>query len=174
MVLSKKEMLEELEKCSKDPVYFIRNYVNIEHPIKGIVPFDLYKFQEKIVTEIEGARFNIIRKFRQAGITTICAAYSLWSIIFKKNHHVMVVSIGDRESTAFLRRVVMMYDDLPKWLRPSIKEKNKHTLHLSTDSRVKSQPAGAGRGESVSHLMIDEAAFIDNMREFKRSLSRLN
>ena len=39
-------------------------------------------------------------------------------------------------------------------------------MHLSTDSRVKSQPAGAGRGESVSHLMIDEAAFIDNMREF--------
>jgi hypothetical protein len=29
-----------------------------------------------------------------------------------------------------------------------------------------SQPAGAGRGESVSHLIVDEAAFIDKMREF--------
>ena len=78
----------------------------------------------------------------------------------------MVVSIGDRESTSFLRRVMLMYEDLPNWLRPAIKERNKHTLHLSTESRVKSQPAGAGRGEAVSHLMVDEAAFIDKMREF--------
>jgi hypothetical protein len=166
MDLTREKITEEIQKCSMDPVYFIRNYINIEHPIKGIVPFDLYRFQERIVREVLDNRFNIIRKFRQAGITTICAAYSLWSIIFKNNHHVMVVSIGDRESTAFLRRVVMMYDDLPKWLAPAIKEKNKHSLHLSTDSRVRSQPAGAGRGESVSHLMVDEAAFIDKMREF--------
>jgi hypothetical protein len=165
-MVSKQDILDEVSKCSEDPTYFIRNYVNIEHPIKGIIPFDLYKFQEKILNEIENNRFNIVRKFRQAGITTICAAYSLWSIIFKENHNVMVVSIGDRESTAFLRRVVMMYDDLPKWLRPGIVEKNKHSLYLSTGSRVKSQPAGAGRGESVSHLIVDEAAFIDKMREF--------
>jgi len=165
-MVSKQNIIDEVRKCEEDPTYFIRKYINIEHPIKGIIPFDLYKFQEKILSEIEGNRFNIIRKFRQAGITTICAAYSLWSIIFKDNHNVMVVSIGDRESTAFLRRVIMMYDDLPTWLRPRIVEKNKHSLYLSTGSRVKSQPAGAGRGESVSHLIVDEAAFIDKMREF--------
>jgi hypothetical protein len=166
MAFSKQEILAEIERCSNDPIYFIRKYVMIEHPIKGIIPFDLYRFQERIIRNFQKERFNIVRKFRQGGITTLSAAYSLWSIIFKRNHHVMVVSIGDRESTAFLRRVVIMYDALPSWLKPSIKEKNKHTLHLSTDSRIKSQPAGAGRGESVSHLIVDEAAFIDNMREF--------
>ena len=99
MALTKQQIREELKKCSEDPIYFIRNYVNIEHPIKGIIPFDLFKFQERIINEVEDNRFNIIRKFRQAGITTICAAYSLWSIIFKQHHNVMVVSIGDREST---------------------------------------------------------------------------
>ena len=166
MALTKQQIREELKKCSEDPIYFIRNYVNIEHPIKGIIPFDLFKFQERIINEVEDNRFNIIRKFRQAGITTICAAYSLWSIIFKQHHNVMVVSIGDRESTGFLSRVVNMYDDLPKWLKPDIREKNKHSLYLSTGSRVKSQPAGAGRGESVSHLIVDEAAFVERMREF--------
>jgi hypothetical protein len=166
MVLTKQQIFDELKKCSEDPVYFIRNYVLIEHPIKGIIPFDLFKFQERIIGEVEDKRFNIIRKFRQAGITTICAAYSLWSIIFKEHHNIMVVSIGDRESTAFLARVVNMYDDLPKWLKPGIREKNKHSLYLTTGSRVKSQPAGAGRGEAVSHLMVDEAAFVDKMREF--------
>tara|TARA_R110002012_G_scaffold11181_4_gene50740 strand:- start:6526 stop:7995 length:1470 start_codon:yes stop_codon:yes gene_type:complete len=165
-MVSKQDIVDEIRRCSEDPEYFIKTYVNIEHPIKGIIPFNLYKFQTRILNEVHTERFNILRKFRQAGATTLCAAYSLWSIIFKENHNVMVVSIGDRESTAFLRRVKLMYDDLPLWLKPSILAKNAHKLHLSTGSRVMSQPAGAGRGESVSHLIVDEAAFIDKMREF--------
>ena len=165
-MVSKQDIVDEIQKCSEDPEYFIKTYVNIEHPIKGIIPFNLYKFQTRILKEVHNERFNILRKFRQAGATTICCAYSLWSIIFKNNYNIMVVSIGDRESTAFLRRVVLMYDDLPMWLKPAIKMKNAHTLRLSTDSRIMSQPAGAGRGESVSHLIVDEAAFIDKMREF--------
>lgn len=165
-MVSKQDIVDEIQKCSEDPEYFIKTYVNIEHPIKGIIPFNLYKFQSRILKEVHNERFNILRKFRQAGATTICCAYSLWSIIFKDNYNIMVVSIGDRESTAFLRRVILMYDDLPTWLKPGVKMKNAHTLRLSTDSRIMSQPAGAGRGESVSHLIVDEAAFIDKMREF--------
>jgi len=119
-----------------------------------------------MIHEINGNRFSLVRKFRQAGITTLAAAYSLWTIIFQDHKNVMVVSIGDRESRAFLERVVMMFDDLPKWLQPIEEERNKHTLKLSTGSKIKSQPAGAGRGESVSLLIVDEAAFVDKMREF--------
>ena len=165
-MVSKQDIVDEIQRCKDDPEYFIKTYVNIEHPIKGIIPFNLYKFQSRILKDMIGERLNILRKFRQAGATTLCCAYSLWSLIFKDNHNIMVVSIGDRESTAYLRRVVLMYDDLPMWLKPSIKMKNAHTLRLSTNSRIISQPAGAGRGESVSHLIIDEAAFIDKMREF--------
>ena len=78
----------------------------------------------------------------------------------------MVVSIGDRESRDFLDRAVSMYDDLPNWLKPQEIERNKHVIKLSTGSKIKSQPAGAGRGESVSLLIVDEAAFIDKMTEF--------
>ena len=107
-----------------------------------------------------------MRKFRQAGATTISAAYALWYITFNADKNVMVVSIGDRESRDFLDRAVNMYDDLPTWLQAPETERNKHVLKLSTGSKIKSQPAGAGRGESVSLLIVDEAAFIDNMREF--------
>ena len=117
-MVSKQDIVDELQKCEDDVEYFIKTYVNIEHPIKGIIPFNLYKFQSRILKEIIGERLNILRKFRQAGATTLCCAYSLWSLIFKENHNIMVVSIGDRESTAYLRRVVLMYDDLPTWLKP--------------------------------------------------------
>jgi hypothetical protein len=160
------QLKEEFSKCKEDAAYFIRNYVKITHPVRGRVPFDLYKFQERIVNELGDQRFNILRKFRQAGATTICAAYALWYIIFHKDKNVMVVSIGDRESRDFLDRAVSMFDDLPQWLRPAEVERNKHVLKLSTGSKIKSQPAGAGRGESVSLLIVDEAAFIDKMTEF--------
>ena len=113
-MVSKQDIVDEIQRCAESPEYFIKTYVNIEHPIKGIIPFELYKFQSRILNDVHDKRFNILRKFRQAGATTLCAAYSLWSIIFIENHNVMVVSIGDRESTAFLRRVKLMYDDLPK------------------------------------------------------------
>ena len=164
--MDKSEILKEIDKCSIDPVYFINTYVNVIHPIQGVVPFDLFPFQERMIKEINGNRFSIVRKFRQAGITTLSAAYSLWTIIFHDHKNVMVVSIGDRESRAFLERVVTMFDDLPKWLKPKEDMRNKHVLKLSTGSQVKSQPAGAGRGESVSLLIVNEAAFVDKMREF--------
>lgn len=160
------ELKAEIEKCRNDAAYFIKNYVYITHPVRGRVKFDLYRFQERIINEFGAHRFNLMRKFRQAGATTICAAYALWYIIFNKDKNVMVVSIGDRESRDFLDRAVSMYDDLPKWLRPKEIERNKHVLKLSTGSKIKSQPAGAGRGESVSLLIVDEAAFIDKMTEF--------
>lgn len=138
----------------------------ITHPIRGRVKFDLYKFQDRIIQEFKANRFNLMRKFRQAGATTICAAYALWYIIFNKDKNVMVVSIGDRESRDFLDRAVTMYDDLPAWLKPKEVERNKHVIKLSTGSKIKSQPAGAGRGEAVSLLIVDEAAFIDKMTEF--------
>lgn len=163
-------MEEEYLKCAESCEYFILNYIYIVHTKRGTIPFDLYRFQKRIVSEIGEHRFNIIRKFRQAGVTTIMCAYALWYIIFQEDKNIMVVSIGERESSAFLERVVGMYEELPAWLRPEIVKKNVHNLRLATGSRIKSQPAGAGRSESVSLLIVDEAAFIDNMREFWKAI----
>ena len=43
------EQLREIIKCTDDPVYFIRNYVKIVNVDKGLVPFDMWKFQEDMV-----------------------------------------------------------------------------------------------------------------------------
>ena len=55
------QLKEEFSKCKEDAAYFIRNYVKITHPVRGRVPFDLYKFQERIVNELGDQRFNILR-----------------------------------------------------------------------------------------------------------------
>lgn len=163
--MEKTELVSEFKSCKDDPVYFISKYIKVVHPVRGLVPFKLYGFQKKILTDLESHRFNILRKFRQAGCTTIAAAYALWFIIFNKHKSVVILSKGDAESTEVLDRIKVMYDELPAWLKPGIIEDNKHTLKLATYSTIKSRPSGKQSGRSLagSMLIIDEAAFIDNI-----------
>jgi len=163
--MEKQELLDEFKKCSTDPAHFISKYIKVTHPVRGLVPFRLYPFQERILSDLENNRFNILRKFRQAGCTTIAAAYSLWMIIFQKHKSVVILSKGDAESTEVLDRIKLMYDELPEFLKPGIVEDNKHTLKLKTQSVIKSRPSGKQSGRSLagSFLIIDEAAFIENI-----------
>jgi hypothetical protein len=166
--MENQEIVEEFRKCAEDPAYFISNYIKVIHPVRGLVPFKLYPFQHKILDALEGKdshRFNILRKFRQAGCTTIASAWSLWNIIFKEHKSVVILSKGDAESTEVLDRIKLMYDELPELFKPGIVEDNKHTLKLTTQSVIKSRPSGKQSGRSLagSILIIDEAAFIENI-----------
>lgn len=163
--MEKSELIKEFKLCKEDPVYFISNYVKVTHPVRGLVPFKLYPFQVDILEHVKNHRFNILRKFRQAGCTTIAAAYSLWMIVFQKHKQVVILSKGDAESTEVLDRIKIMYEELPSFIRPKIIEDNKHTLKLSTGSTIKSRPSGKQSGRSLagSLLIIDEAAFIESI-----------
>ena len=163
--MEKQDLLEEFTRCKEDPIYFISEYIKVTHPVRGLVPFKLYPFQHRIIENLENNRFNILRKFRQAGCTTIAASYALWVIIFQKHKQVVILSKGDVEATEVLDRIKLMYDELPKFLKPGIIEDNKHTLKLGTNSTIKSRPSGRQSGRSLagSLLIIDEAAFIENI-----------
>ena len=161
--MEKEQLLDEFKRCAEDPIYFLSKYIKVTHPVRGLVPFNLYPFQHRIVQCLEDNRFNILRKFRQAGCTTIAAAYSLWMIIFQKHKQVVILSKGDTEATEVLDRIKLMYDELPGFLKPGITDDNKHTLKLKTGSVIKSRPSGKQSGRSLagSFLIIDEAAFIE-------------
>ena len=167
--MNKEELRAEFLKCKKDKAYFIANYIKVEHQLLGLVPFDLFPFQVKIIENLEKFRFNILRKFRQAGCTTIACAYALHVIIFEKNKTVAILSMGDVESTESLTRVRIMYDELPTFLKPPIAHggDNKHNLELETGSKIKARPAKktSGRSLSASLLILDEAAFIENVQD---------
>jgi hypothetical protein len=163
--MEKNQIIDEFRRCKEDPIYFMSKYIKVVHPVRGLTDFDLYPFQKRIVSNLKDHRFNVLRKFRQAGCTTIAAAYSLWFCIFNKHKVVVILSKGDSESTEVLDRIKIMYDELPKFLKPGIVEDNKHTLKLSSQSVIKSRPSGKQSGRSLagSILIIDEAAFIDNI-----------
>lgn len=159
----------ELKKCSNDPVYFISNYIKVVHPIFGLVNFDLYQFQQGLVKDFRENRFCILRKFRQAGCTTLVAAYSLWKCLFNKHFKIAIISKDDDASMELLARVKMGYEELPEWFKsdPLVKvaKDNDHTFQLVNGSSIKSKSSSKQSGRSISGslLILDEAAFIENI-----------
>ena len=61
------EHVSELVRCSNDPVYFARNYIKIVSLDEGLIPFNLYDFQVKLINNFHNNRFNICKMPRQTG-----------------------------------------------------------------------------------------------------------
>ena len=65
-----KEQIKEYLKCSKNPVYFIKKYIKIVSLDEGLVPFDMWDFQEDMVDKVHNNRFVIAKFPRQTGKST--------------------------------------------------------------------------------------------------------
>jgi hypothetical protein len=163
----KKIVAQEYLKCAKDPIYFMKKYCYIQHPTRGRILFNLYPFQEKVLQHFKEQQYIITLKSRQLGISTLSSAYSLWLMIFHKDKNVLALATTQATARNLVTKVIFMYDQLPKWLRLRSVEKNKLSLRLKNGSKIqaKSSNSDAARSEAVSLLVIDEAAFIDNIDE---------
>ena len=88
-------------------------------------------------------------------------------MIFHKDKNVLALATTQATARNLVSKTIFMYDQLPKWLRLPHVEKNKLSLRLKNGSKIqaKSSNTDAARSEAVSLLLIDEAAFIDNIDE---------
>tara|TARA_Y100000593_G_scaffold57376_1_gene106741 strand:+ start:1507 stop:3075 length:1569 start_codon:yes stop_codon:yes gene_type:complete len=166
--LTKTEIRKELLKCGKDPVYFINNYIKIAHPMKGLIPFKLYKFQEETVKDFIDHRYNIVLKARQLGISTTIAGYVAWLMLFHRSKNVVVMATKLSTAANLVKKVKLAMKSLPNWMMISqIVIDNRNSFKLDNESEVKaiSTSGDAGRSEALSLLVVDEAAFVENMSE---------
>ena len=157
---------QEYIKCAKDPVYFMKKYCWIQHPTRGRVQFNLYPFQEGTLNLLNKNERSIILKSRQLGISTLSAGISLHMMLFQKDKSILVVATKQDTAKNLVTKVKFMYDGLPSWLQLGFIENNKLALKLKNGSQVKAVSAAsdAGRSESISLLIVDEAAFIEENR----------
>ena len=156
---------EEYKKCAASPVYFMKNYVKIQHQMKGTIKFDLFPFQENTLQDFHEFAFNIILKSRQMGISTLVAAYSLWLMIFNRDKNILIISIKQEVSKELISKVRFATDNLPIWLKIPCIEDNRLSLKFKNGSHIRavSSSGDAGRSMAVYLLILDEAAFIENI-----------
>ena len=119
-------------------------------------------------------RFNIILKFRQAGITELISLYCLWLTMYHPNKKVNIISIKDSVAKKVLKKIKYMYKNLPEHLKVPIINGRMGELGTASmiefinGSFIESIPTSeeAGRSESLSLLVIDEAAIVDGLLRF--------
>ena len=158
---------EEYVKCAKDPIYFMKKYVKIQHPTRGTLPFLTYPFQDKALEDFVKHDQNIILKSRQMGITTLVSGYAIWLMTFHTDKQILCLSITQETSKAIVTKVRFANDNLPSWLKVPAVEDNRLSLKLKNGSEIKaaSSAGTSGRSSALSLLVVDEAAFIDNIEE---------
>jgi len=158
------EQIIEFLKCKQDPVYFARKYIKIVSLDEGLVPFDMYPFQEKLIQNFHDNRFNICKMPRQTGKSTTCVSYLLHYAVF--NDNVNIAILANKASTArdLLGRLQLAYENLPKWMQQGIISWNKGSLELENGSKISSNStsSSAVRGGSYNVIFLDEFAFIPN------------
>jgi hypothetical protein len=165
-VLSKEEIKREILKCGKDPAYFLDNYARITHQERGIIPFKTFDFQKELLKDFHDYRFNIILKARQLGISTIVSGYVAWMMMFHKEKNVLVMATKLNTAIEIVDKVKDIIESVPDWLKiATVTVNNKTKFELSNGSRIHGTPTSkdAGRGQALSLLIIDEAAFVDDM-----------
>ena len=165
---TKSQVVKEIVKCGKDPIYFVNNYTRISHPLHGLIPFKTYPFQDDLLRDYNDYRFNVILKARQLGISTITAAYIVWLILFYRDKNVLVIATKFQTAANLVKKVKTIMQNVPPWLRiASIKIDNRTSFVLTNGSEVKASSTSidAGRSEALSLLVVDEAAHIDNFDE---------
>jgi len=159
-----KEQVEEYLKCKQDPVYFARNYMKIISLDEGIVPFEMWDFQEKLISDFHENRFNIAKLPRQTGKSTTVVSYLLYYAIFNDNVNIGI--LANKASTArdLLGRLQLGYENLPKWMQQGVAVWNKGSMELENGSKIlaASTSASAVRGMSFNILFLDEFAFVPN------------
>ena len=156
------EQVEEVIKCSHDVVYFIRNYVKIINLDEGLVPFDMYSFQEDMANMITDNRFSVIKTCRQAGKTTTSAAVILWHVLFNESYTIAILANKLSTAREILSRVQRAYENLPMWLQQGVIVWNKTNIELENGSQIiaSSTASSAIRGYSINFLYLDEFAFV--------------
>ena len=161
------EQVRTLARVVQDVFYFSL-FIFVVHPVRGKVRFELYPYQKSVLYQFVKDRFNIILKFRQAGITELISMYCLWLAMYHPNKKINIISIKDTTAKKVLKKIKYMYKNLPPYLQVPIvngrtgEYGSASMIEFNNGSFIESIPTSseAGRSESLSLLVIDEAAIV--------------
>jgi hypothetical protein len=166
--LTKEQIKSEIVKCAKDPIYFLNTYARISDTQKGPIPFRTFEFQDEVLKDMKDYRFNVVLKARQLGLSTIVAGYIAWLMLFHRDKNVLILATKLLSAANMVKKVKYIIKSLPEWLMiADVSIDNRNSFELTNGSQIKASATSgdAGRSEALSLLVLDEAAFIENMKD---------
>jgi len=174
MSITKEQVLLEYAKCMKNTPYAMRSYLQTyDNTQSKYVPLDLFEDQNTLVMDYDTYNENIALKYRQAGVSTVTAAWASKKIAFaNKNKPEKVLIIANKLDTAveFANKIRGFLGQWPSWVGIDFTPEKNAARHfkMSNGCEVKAVATSkdALRGYTPTTLIFDEAAYIDADEDF--------
>lgn len=167
---------------------YIENYLKIKNKKNEIVNLKLNSVQQRMYDKFAECYNNdkpfiaIVLKARQMGISTFTEALMFALTCTHHNTTSMIVAHDSESTRAIYNMSLLMYENLPKEIKPMIKYSNAKELVFKNPSRdeteisvnpglnsaIRVQTAGKdsiGRGQTINYMHLSEVAFWDNAEE---------
>ena len=174
MGLSKEAILMEYAKCMKSTPYALKTYLQTyDNTVQKYVPLELFPDQVSLVDDYENFNENIALKYRQAGVSTVTAAWSSKRLVFaRKERPEKILIIANKLDTAVevANKIRGFTEQWPSWVGVTFSAEKNSQRHfkLTNGCEVKAVATSkdALRGYTPTILIFDEAAYIEADDDF--------
>jgi phage terminase large subunit-like protein len=135
-----------------------------------VVNFNPYQYQLKLIELIKKHHTTVIAKTRQLGITETIANYFLFKACTNSGYLGVIFSKTQSDTSNIAKRIRRQIDGLYEYIET--KTDSLTDIELVNGGRIlfrNSTPNGARGLESVSDILYDESAFVDEIEEIYKS-----
>jgi hypothetical protein len=172
--MTKEQVIIEYKKCMKSTPYALKTYLQTyDNTVSRYVPLELFQDQVNLINDYEEYNENIALKYRQAGVSTVTAAWASKRLAFaNKNKPEKILIIANKLDTSveFANKIRAFTEQWPSWVGTGFAPEKNSARHfkLNNGCEVKAVATSrdALRGYSPTILIFDEAAFIEADSDF--------
>jgi hypothetical protein len=174
MSFTKEQLMLEYAKCVKNTPYALRTYLQTyDNTVSQYVPLELFPDQISLLEDYENYNENIALKYRQAGVSTVTAAWASKKLAFaKKTKPEKILIIANKLDTSMemANKIRGFTEQWPSWTGIGFSSEKNSQRHykLNNGCEVKAVATSrdALRGYTPTILIFDEAAFIEADGDF--------
>jgi len=171
---TKIEQLKEYLRITKDTPYALRTYLQTyDNTQKKFVPLEHFPDQEQLLEDYEKHNENITRKYRQAGVSTVTAAWLSKKLqLAKPQNPERILIIANKKDTAveMANKIRGFLVQWPDWINqgfsPDKDSESRFKLNNGSEVKAVATSNDALRGFTPTMLIFDEAAYIDAGEDF--------
>ena len=154
--------------------YALRTYLQTyDNTVSKYVPLDLFPDQVRLIEDYDSHNENIALKYRQAGVSTVTAAWASKKLVFAKKQKpekVLIIANKLDTSVEMANKIRNFTEQWPAWVGVGFSADKNAQRHfkLTNDCEVKAVATSkdALRGYTPTILIFDEAAFIEADGDF--------
>lgn len=154
--------------------YALRTYLQTyDNTVSKYVPLDLFPDQVSLLDDYENYNENIALKYRQAGVSTVTAAWASKKLAFarkEKPEKILIIANKLDTSVEMANKIRGFTEQWPSWVGIGFSSEKNSQRHfkLTNGCEVKAVATSrdALRGYTPTILVFDEAAFIEADNDF--------